>query len=143
VQENAPPQLLEQLRNPQFLLSSERLDAVREGFQGLGPNGGELFAQSIDAVRESLATAISEAFLIAGFVTLAAVFFGAFLKEVPLRKSHDIEGAPAPAAAAVEPAAPAPVPVSASEPAARTGFVAAALGALGGIVALLVRRDAA
>ena len=97
VTENAPPALLEQIRNPQFLLSPEQLIAVRSAFEQLGPQGTQLFEASIGAVRASLATAIGDAFWVAVFVMVVSVLVGAFLKEVPLRGAHDLESEPLPA----------------------------------------------
>ena len=106
VTESAPPALVEQIRNPQFLLSPEQLSAVRGAFEQLGPQGTQLFEASIAAVRTSLATAIGDAFWVAVFVMAASVLVGAFLKEVPLRRGHDLAGEPIP------PTAPSPAPAS-------------------------------
>jgi EmrB/QacA subfamily drug resistance transporter len=150
VSENAPPTLLDQLHDPQFLLSPEQLGAVRDAFQQLGPGGAGLFELSISAVRTSLATAISDAFLVAMFVTLASVFVGAFLKEVPLRRAYDFEGEPSAAAA------PAPRPLALSpaltpaagggnDPAPRRPLVYAAVGVglalIAAVAAFLIRRN--
>ncbi len=97
VTENAPPALLERIRNPQFLLSPEQLSAVRGSFEQLGPQGAQLFEASIFAVKTSLATAIGDAFWLAVFVMLVSVLVGAFLKEVPLRGEHDLESETLPA----------------------------------------------
>jgi hypothetical protein len=45
-------------------------------------------------VRESLATAINEAFWIAMVFAIFAVFIGVFMKELPMRRVIDIEGQP-------------------------------------------------
>jgi len=142
VSESAPPTLLDQLHNPQFLLSPEQLGAVRDAFQQLGPDGAGLFELSISAVRTSLATAISDAFLVAMFVTLASVFVGAFLKEVPLRRAHEFEGEPS-AAAAPAPRPPAlssalsPAVGGGNDPASRRPLVYAAVGAALALIAAL------
>jgi EmrB/QacA subfamily drug resistance transporter len=94
VRDSAPPDLLERLGNPQFLLSPEQLAAVRDAFNGLGPQGPQLYEASIEAIRASLATAITEAFFIGMVITAVAIGIGAFLKELPLRKVIDIEGQP-------------------------------------------------
>jgi EmrB/QacA subfamily drug resistance transporter len=106
VQENAPPELLQHLRDPQFLLSPQQLSAVRQAFEALGPDGAAMFQEAILAVRTSLATAIAEAFWVAMFIVIASVFVGMFLREIPLRKTHGEEAplrepGPAPAPAAV------------------------------------------
>jgi EmrB/QacA subfamily drug resistance transporter len=109
VREDAPPDLLERLGNPQFLLSPQQLAAVRSSFEGLGPQGGQLYEASIAGVRASLATAISEAFWIAMVFAIVAVFIGVFMKELPLRRVIDIEGQ-AFAGSEAAPSGPAPAP---------------------------------
>lgn len=96
VVESTPPELLHQLENPQFLLSPEQLGVVRSAFENLGPQGGALFEGALSALRVSLANAIGEAFWLAVFVMIAAVVAGAFLQEVPIRRTHDFEGADEP-----------------------------------------------
>ncbi|MCH6555397.1 MAG: MFS transporter [Chloroflexi bacterium] len=115
VTENAPPALLERIRNPQFLLSPEQLIAVRSAFEQLGPQGTQLFEASIGAVRASLATAIGDAFWVAVFVMVVSVLVGAFLKEVPLRGAHDLESEPLPATP------PSPTPATPTMPIAPVG----------------------
>jgi MFS family permease len=151
VRETAPPALLDQLRDPQFLLSPGQLGSVRGAFEQLSPQGGQLFESAILAVRTSLATAISDAFLVAAFVVLASVFVGVFLKEVPLRRVHDLEGAPT---LPGEPASPPPVSPSQAVapeaggdngPSGRRPLAFAAVGAgvafLLGLVAFFIRRN--
>jgi MFS family permease len=149
VRENAPPTLLDQLRNPQFLLSPEQLAGVRGAFEQLGPQGGELFEASIFAVKTSLATAISEAFFVATFVVLASVLVGVFLKEVPLRGVHDVEGDLSPTDG-TPPQRPAPdsiAPVTSGDngPTDRRPWAFAAIGAgvafVLGLLAFLTKRN--
>jgi hypothetical protein len=150
VTESAPPALVEQIRNPQFLLSPEQLGAVRDAFEQLGPQGAQLFEASILAVKTSLATAIGDAFWVAVFVMAASVLVGAFLKEVPLRRAHDLAGEPIP------PTAPSPAPASPTValapltggdngPSGRRPLAFAALGAgvafVLGLVAFFIRRN--
>jgi MFS family permease len=150
VTESAPPALVEQIRNPQFLLSPEQLSAVRGAFEQLGPQGTQLFEASIAAVRTSLATAISDAFWVAVFVMAASVLVGAFLKEVPLRGAHDVAGEPIPPTAPSP--APAPPTVALSPlmggdngPSGRRTLAFAAVGAgaafVLGLVAFFIRRN--
>ncbi len=128
VSENAPPTLLDQLHNPQFLLSSEQLGAVRDAFNQLGPTGPQMFEATIAAVKTSLATAISEAFWVAMFVVMASVFVGVFLKEIPLRRVHEFEDEPSDALA------PAPLPAAppSALPTGRQALPPAAGGSDGG-----------
>ena len=140
VTENAPPALLEQIRNPQFLLSPEQLETVRNAFEQLGPQGTQLFEASIAAVRMSLATAIGDAFWVAVFVMAASVPVGAFLKEVPLRSAHDLAGEP------ISPTAPSsPLTGGDNGPSGRRTLAFAAFGAgaafVLGLLAFLTKRN--
>jgi hypothetical protein len=150
VTENAPPSLLNQLSNPQFLLSPEQRAAVQDAFGQLGPQGAQLYQDAILAVKTSLATAISDAFWVAMFVVLASVFVGIFLKEIPLRRVHELEGEPSAAAAPAPPppALPAsltPPPADSDAPASRRPMAYAAVGAvlafIAAVVAFLIRRN--
>ena len=117
VNESAPPELLAQLQDPQFLLSPQQLAVVGQGFQALGPDGAQLFADAILAVRTSLATAISEAFWVAMVITALSVVVGLFLKEIPMRATHDLGEEALPAEPIAEPTStPAPQPASPSIP---------------------------
>ncbi|MFB3053329.1 MAG: MDR family MFS transporter [Dehalococcoidia bacterium] len=150
VTENAPPALLERIRNPQFLLSPEQLSAVRGAFEELGPQGTQLFEASIFAVKTSLATAIGDAFWLAVFVMAASVLVGAFLKEVPLRSEHDLESETLPATpSSPTPATPAmaiaPAAGGGDGPSGRRPLAFAAFGAglafVLGRLAFLIRRN--
>ncbi len=74
--------------NPNFLLDSAAARRIEESFSAFGPQGAQLFQSTIDAVRDSLAVAIAEAFFISTFVILGAVVIAVFMKEIPLRKVH-------------------------------------------------------
>jgi len=144
VRETAPPALLQQLSNPQFLLNPQQREGVRGAFEQLGPQGDQLFEAAVTAVKTSLAMAIADAFWVAMFVVLAAVLVGVFLKEAPLRRVHDLEGMPL----AAEPetrAALAPVAGGANGGAKRRPLVLAAAGAgaafVAGLLAFLIRRN--
>ena len=150
VSENTPSALLEQIRNPQFLLSPEQLNAVRGAFEQLGPQGAQLFEASIFAVKTSLATAIGDAFWLAVFVMLASVLAGAFLKEVPLRRVHDLEGEPLPPtppspSPIIPPVALAPLTGGDNGPSGRPTLAFAAVGTgvafVLGLVAFFIRRN--
>jgi len=143
VRETAQPSLLQQLSNPQFLLNPQQREGVRGAFEQFGPQGSQLFEASILAVKTSLATAIADAFWMATFVVLAAVLVGVFLREVPLRRVHELEGAPLAAEpdtrAALAPVAVAPVAGGANGGARRRPLVlAAAVGAGAAFVAVLL-----
>jgi len=84
----AQPQLMKAINDPQFLLDKPSYQRLQEAFASFGDAGQGLFNQTIHGVKMSLAGGISDAFFISLFVMLVAVFIGAFMKEVPLRKVH-------------------------------------------------------
>jgi hypothetical protein len=82
-----------------------------------------MFEATIQAVRDSLASAIADTFMISTFVVLGCVVVALFMKEIPLRKVHFVsEEGGAPAASGDEPApatvASAPADVTISDAAA-------------------------
>jgi EmrB/QacA subfamily drug resistance transporter len=99
------PQLEQALDDPQFTLNTQAFQQVQQAFGSFGAEGEALFAATIEGVRESLATAIADAFLLAVFLIAASAVISLFMKEIPLRKGHyDAEEA----AAFAAPPAPAP-----------------------------------
>jgi len=95
------PQIRQALNDPQFLLNTDALKQMQLAFSAFGTQGQALFAQTIEGVKASLATAIADAFLVAVFVLAVSVVIALFMKEIPLRKGHysaeEIDGfAPAP-----------------------------------------------
>jgi len=112
----AGPDFMAALKDPQFLMNKQAFSHVRSTFDTFGDEAPVLFQQTIQGVKEALASAISEAFLVSLFVIVAAVAVGVFLKEVPLRRRYAVEGEPAPAQQQPLPASreavPALVPVA-------------------------------
>jgi EmrB/QacA subfamily drug resistance transporter len=99
------PQIQQALADPQFLLNGQALQQVQQAFAAFGAEGQAIFTQTIEGVKESLANAIADAFLVSAVILAVAVVISLFMKEIPLRKSHyDAEEAAALAAA------PAPAP---------------------------------
>lgn len=84
-----PPDRLAALQNPQVLLSPEATAQIQKGFSALGPRGQVLFEQLINAIQASLATAITNLFLVSAALMAAALVACLFLQEIPLRKSFD------------------------------------------------------
>lgn len=82
------PQLMSAINDPQFLLNKDASSQIEQVFLALPQGGAQLFQQTIEGVKVSLAGGISDAFFVSVFVMLAAVLIGAFMKEVPLRKVH-------------------------------------------------------
>ncbi len=94
------PQLSAALDDPQFLLNTQAREQIQGAFQQFDDQGEALFGATMTAVKTSLANGISEAFFIAIWILVAAVVVGAFMRDVPLRKTHVLpdEGGAAPAA---------------------------------------------
>lgn len=102
------PELAESLNDPQFLLNEGALTQIQGAFQQFGAQGQALFDQTMVGVKTSLADGISDAFFISIFVLMAAVLVAAFMKEIPIRRTHMVmdEGA----AIVVDPDSEAPAP---------------------------------
>ncbi len=61
---------------------------IQQAFAAMGPQGPALFGQLMQAIRASLATAITDLFLF-GAVAMAVGFaVTLFLQEIPLRRTH-------------------------------------------------------
>ncbi len=85
------PQLTKALNDPQFLLNVQAYERVQQAFQGFGAQGQAVFDQTINAVKVSLSSAITEAFFASVFIMAAALVVAVFMKEIPLRKFHYVE----------------------------------------------------
>jgi MFS family permease len=96
-----PPDRLAALQNPQVLLAPGVAAKIQRAFAAFGAHGAVLFEQLMHAIRVSLASAITELFLV-GAGALALAFLATFfLREIPLRKANGLREA---AGAAPEPA---------------------------------------
>jgi EmrB/QacA subfamily drug resistance transporter len=71
--------------NPTTLISAEAQAAIHQKFAALGPQGQQLYAQFIHAVREGLAISLSDSFHVAFAFMVAALIITLFLHEIPLR----------------------------------------------------------
>ena len=87
----APPQLLEQLENPQVLLSPTALQRMEEGFAAFGDAGVRLFGETIAAMRLTLSDGLGLVFVVSFVVSIAALAVTFALPEVPLRTTIDTE----------------------------------------------------
>ena len=76
--------------NPQILLAPEAMRLMQESFAHL-PDGAEILAQLLAAVRASLAGALAPVFLWGTIIVLIGFVMSLFLGEKPLRKSN-VEG---------------------------------------------------
>jgi len=121
VRAGAPPPLLDGLHNPRILLDDDLLTRVRdEGFAPVfGADSARLFADTVDSMKNALATSITDVFLIAGALMALSVVIILFLPEIPFRRA---EAAPAPAPPPIgdeTPSSGALRPAAASQPAIR------------------------
>lgn len=82
------PQLAKALNDPQFLLNTQAYNRVHDAFLAFGAEGQAIFEQTINAVKASLSSAITEAFFTSVFVMAAALVVAVFMKEIPLRRFH-------------------------------------------------------
>ncbi len=79
------------LDNPQVLLSPSASEKIHGMFSKFGAQGEQLFHAFMNAVRLSLATAISDLFLLAAIVGVIGLVVVLFLREEPLRRTHAID----------------------------------------------------
>ncbi len=85
VRENTPPQLFEQISNPELLLSPVGIQRVAAGYAQLGPQGGPLFGEALGGLRIALAESITAVFGGAALLSILAFLAVWFLREIPLR----------------------------------------------------------
>ena len=93
-----PAAQLEALGNPQILLAPQTTAGIRESFSALGPQGQVLFQQLMEAIRGSLATAITGLFLAGAVAMVLGFIITLFLPEIPLRRGRARVPGAAPAA---------------------------------------------
>jgi len=79
------------LQNPQVLLNPTVLSGLQQQFARQGAQGLALFHQFFETVKVSLATGIDNIFVLGMVVMLLGLFTVLFLREIPLRKSHNAQ----------------------------------------------------
>jgi EmrB/QacA subfamily drug resistance transporter len=90
-----PAQQLETLaHNPQALMSPEAQSQLQRIIEQMGPQGAEIFQQVLQALRQSLDSALSQVFLFALLAVVVAFLINFFIKEIPLRKQHTLDSHP-------------------------------------------------
>lgn len=82
-----PAEQLVQLQNPQALLNPTAADAIRQQFASFGPQGAQLFAELVGAIKIALVSALHDVFFTAAILAACGAITVLFLKELPLRKS--------------------------------------------------------
>jgi EmrB/QacA subfamily drug resistance transporter len=88
VRQVVSPDKLAVFQNPNVLLSSQATTQMQQSFVSLGAQGQEIFGQLMDAIRMSLASAISGVFTLAMATLILAVLATLLLREIPLRRTH-------------------------------------------------------
>ena len=105
-----PPQLLSSIGdNPNALLSPEASESLVSRFAETGDAGRELGERVLEAIRESLANAISDIFFLAFIFVLISVVAAVFIREIPLKGRAGMRGnaPPGPAPGATPTSTPA------------------------------------
>jgi MFS family permease len=88
VNQLADQAVLDSLSNPRMLLSTQAMNEIQKTFDGFGPQGPALFAQTVQAVRTSLETGFRTAFLI-GAIAIFISFL--LILTIPEIKLDEIE----------------------------------------------------
>lgn len=94
IRQAIPEGRLEEMgNNPQALVNPEALEGLRAGFGFAGGRGEEIVEQLIASLRDALASAISEVFLMVAGALGVAFVVTIFLKEIPLRRGPAVPAA--------------------------------------------------
>ncbi len=86
--QSLPPDVVAAL-DPQALVSPSATEALEAQLAGV-PNGAQLFAELMVALRTALATSMHDVFFVAAIVALGGVIAAIFLPEKPLRGRQEI-----------------------------------------------------
>jgi len=89
-----PDQLSALSHNPQALMSPEAQLQLQRMLEQMGSQGTALFQQVLQALRQSLDSALSQVFLFALFAVAIAFLINFFIKEIPLRRQHTLDPTP-------------------------------------------------
>ncbi len=93
IREALPPeQLAEMSNNPQALVNPQALESLRASFADQGEQGAVILEQLLTTLRETLASAIGDVFILGAATLVAAFVVTIFLKEVPLKGRGDGSG---------------------------------------------------
>ena len=84
--DSLPPQVVEQLKDPQTLMDPGAMARIRE-IAEQGEGGAAALNTVIEGLRTALAGAMHEVFLLALGITLLAVVVSLFFREIPLRNT--------------------------------------------------------
>jgi hypothetical protein len=81
--------LLSLAHNPQALVSAQAQQELKSALAQLGPQADQVYNQIIEALRQSLMSALTEIFIIGLGVTIVAFIIHLFIREIPLRRQHE------------------------------------------------------
>ena len=98
IREGVPAELLSGLSsNPQSLVNPDTLGALTAALEEIGPQGAVLARDLLAILRESLASAITDVFVVTTAIALVALVATTFLKEkeIPLRSYAEPGAGPA------------------------------------------------
>ena len=85
-----PPGSLSQIVNrPQALMDPDALSRLRASFDHLGPQGADLSDHLLAVLRDALASAIGDVFLISMVVVAAGFVVTLFIREIPLQRRSE------------------------------------------------------
>ncbi len=77
--------------NPQVLLSPDAQNQIKNLLSPLGAQGTTAYNQLLKALRQSLDSALAQGFLIGLVIILIAFVLNFFMREIPLRKKHNVQ----------------------------------------------------
>ena len=78
--------------NPQSMVNPDALASLKEALGHTGEKGSELAQDLLATLREALASAITDVFVVTTIIALAALIVTLFLKEIPLRDAAPTAG---------------------------------------------------
>ena len=93
VTQAVPADRLAALQNPQVLLAPQATAQLQQSFAAFGAQGQGMFAELMQAIRASLAVAITELFFFGCLAMALGFVVTLFLEEIPLRRVHHTQPA--------------------------------------------------
>ena len=88
-----PPELLSSItHSAQVLVSPEAQAQLQAVFSNMGQEGTVLYNQTLQTLREALNSGLTQVFQVAFVIIVLAFITNLFLREIPLRKQHMIDG---------------------------------------------------
>ena len=92
----SPAQLAGIVDNPQILINPEARTRLDQIFKAVGPQGQELFDQTISTLQSALSTALTQVFAAFLIIAVLAIITNFFLKGIPPPQSRKAGPAPSP-----------------------------------------------